>query len=422
MAHAGALARQAEARFGSLGLPFGTLHAEEKLFVVLTSHPIQYQSPLWRRIASTTALDFEVWYLTPHGFERNFDREFGQSFQWDIDLRGGFRNRFVEIEPNWDMTRFRGVRAKRPWAALLAEVNATHLWIEGWRFAEFWKAARVARKLGLQVWLRGETNDLSRRSGPKSLFRKVALRNYFSNFNHFFYIGTANKRFYQSLGVGPQKLSPAPYCVDNDWFFAESQASRTQRKALRKRWSVDDDAFCILFCGKFIIKKRPVDLIRAAARLGIPKMHLLFVGSGALQREIEQTHAEIRTGQGASAPELALSFTGFLNQTQIIDAYVAADCLALPSDAGETWGLVANEAMACGTPVVASDLCGCAEDLVAPCGREFVFRCGNIDEFARALSAMHRCPPSRDTVSGIVGLHHFDATVNSIVRQSGSKS
>jgi glycosyltransferase involved in cell wall biosynthesis len=57
------------------------------------------------------------------------------------------------------------------------------------------------------------------------------------------------------------------------------------------------------------------------------------------------------------------SFTGFLNQSEISRAYVAADCLVLPSDYRETWGLVVNEALASGLPCLVSQACGCAEDL-----------------------------------------------------------
>jgi glycosyltransferase involved in cell wall biosynthesis len=70
-----------------------------------------------------------------------------------------------------------------------------------------------------------------------------------------------------------------------------------------------------------------------------------------------------------------VTFAGFLNQSEIVQAYVAADCLVLPSDAGETWGLVVNEAMASGRPALVSDLVGCAEDLIEPqvTGDRFVF-------------------------------------------------
>jgi glycosyltransferase involved in cell wall biosynthesis len=61
-----------------------------------------------------------------------------------------------------------------------------------------------------------------------------------------------------------------------------------------------------------------------------------------------------------------VTFAGFLNQSEIVKSYVAADTLVLPSDGGETWGLVVNEAMVCGRPCIVSDKVGCGPDLVTP--------------------------------------------------------
>ncbi len=60
---------------------------------------------------------------------------------------------------------------------------------------------------------------------------------------------------------------------------------------------------------------------------------------------------------------MPLHVAGFQNQTELPAWYAAADVLVLPSDGGETWGLVVNEALACGTPAVVSDAVGCAPDL-----------------------------------------------------------
>jgi glycosyltransferase involved in cell wall biosynthesis len=99
------------------------------------------------------------------------------------------------------------------------------------------------------------------------------------------------------------------------------------------------------------------------------------------------------------------SFTGFLNQSEISQAYVAADCLVLPSDYGETWGLVVNEALASGLPCLVSQACGCAEDL-SICD---IFPLGDIDMLALKLVrlAQEGCkivePPTiSESVSSIV--------------------
>jgi glycosyltransferase involved in cell wall biosynthesis len=86
-----------------------------------------------------------------------------------------------------------------------------------------------------------------------------------------------------------------------------------------------------------------------------PALHLLVVGTG----ELMDTAQEFATSR-----RLPVTFTGFLNQTEITRAYTAADCLVLPSDYGETWGLVVNEAMACRLPAIVSDRVGCGPDLI----------------------------------------------------------
>jgi glycosyltransferase involved in cell wall biosynthesis len=87
---------------------------------------------------------------------------------------------------------------------------------------------------------------------------------------------------------------------------------------------------------------------------------------------------------------LPVSFTGFLNQSRIVEAYAACDALVLPSDAGETWGLVVNEAMACGRPAIVSSLVGCGADLVAEGETGSVFPYGEWQSLAGMLERYAR--------------------------------
>ena len=63
------------------------------MLAILTTHPIQYQVPLWQALARDGRVPFEVWYLTDHGTRRSRDREFGQTFAWDIDTLSGYTHR-----------------------------------------------------------------------------------------------------------------------------------------------------------------------------------------------------------------------------------------------------------------------------------------------------------------------------------------
>ena len=139
------------------------------------------------------------------------------------------------------------------------------------------------------------------------------------------------------------------------------------------------------FVGKLEPKKRILDLVAAiAAAANRPRhFHLLIVGSGPLMEEAKTL---------ALRSPVPMTFAGFLNQTELPQAYAAANCLVLPSDYGETWGLVVNEAMACGLPAVVSDRVGCAADLVESGVTGEIFPFGNVDALAGVLQSLAVSP------------------------------
>lgn len=386
------------------------------MLAIVTSHPIQYQAPLWRALAAA-GVEFEVWFLTPHAVKPSYDREFGRTFAWDTDLLSGYPHRFLPVSPGWRLDRFNGVRLERAWSDLLREHGVTHLWVEGWRFATLWQAVFAAHRLGSEVWLRGENHALQPEAGLRGVLKRFALARLFNRVRWFLCIGTANRRFYGSHGIPESRQASAPYCIDHERFSRLAGELRPRRRELRRRWQVPDDAWCVLFCGKLIPKKRPLDLIAAAKQARLPagrRVHLLFAGDGQLKPALE---AALKT-PGAPAATLA----GFLNQSEIPAALVAADCLVLPSDYGETWGLVVNEALAAGLPSIVSDRCGCASDLAAPQGSAHVFPCGDIPALARSLEAVALRPPAPGVLAGLGEAHAPARTAETVVRllRSGS--
>jgi glycosyltransferase involved in cell wall biosynthesis len=394
------------------------------MLVILSTHPIQYQVPVWQALARDGRVPFEVWYLSDHGVRPSADREFGKTFAWDIDLLSGYPHRFLDGAADAIPDTFWGCRLHENLSDRLKRCGASALWIQGWQVAAYWQAARQARGAGVELWLRGESNDLTPIPFWKWPIKRLALGYLFSRVDRFFTIGTANKRLYQKYGVPDARLYPAPYAVDNERFARQAEALRPQRLALRRQWGIADDAFCVLFCGKMIAKKRPMDLVRAASllaeRASQSNLHLLFAGSGELGSALRDAcNVVVDAEAGAPLPRRAhgpkASFAGFLNQTEISRAYVAADCLVLPSDSSETWGLVVNEAMASGLPCIVSDACGCAEDLVAPIDPLLVFRCGDVADLGAALRALRGRPQPPETWTRAVAAHDFRHTVASVV-------
>jgi glycosyltransferase involved in cell wall biosynthesis len=392
------------------GFRFSTRLPKTKRIVlaILTTHPIQYQVPLWQALARDGRVPFEVWYLSKHAAEVSRDRDFGKSFAWDLDMLAGYPHQFLDVNPGAAPNDFWKCRLRESLASRMRNAGVKALWIQGWQVAAYWQAVWAAKKSGAEVWLRGESNDLAPTTIWKRAIKCVVLGQLFRRVDRFLYIGTANRRLYEKFGVLRERLHPAPYAVDNERFRQQANEIRKSKLEIRKQWKIPENAFCVLFCGKFIPKKRPMDLI-AAAQLarrslgegGSLKIHLLFAGSGELGEQLRANcnivfDAENPNSSPACPPEPwqrrvtrhsslpIASFTGFLNQTEISRAYVAADCLVLPSDYRETWGLVVNEAMTSGLHCVISDQCGCAEDLGAKEGNA-VFRCGDVGELADKL-------------------------------------
>jgi len=395
------------------------------LFSILATHPIQYQVPIWRQLKSRGLVPFEVWYLTKHGVRPSLDTQFGKVFSWDIDMLNGYPYRFPPEPIPQRLGGFWGTGLPPYFRRLLKSGQIKALLVHGWNVRACWEAVYLAHRHGIKVFMRGESNDLKQDTGVKRLAKRCLLGALLHRVDGFLCVGLANKRLYQSYGVSEKRLFPGPYCVDNQRFASQAGQYAPEREALRRYWGIPDDAYCLLFVGKFIHKKRPLDLVAAAQRLGSHDQsrsyHLLFVGAGELGAQLRSRcrvaydvesgmiAESARTGSGPGA-----SFAGFLNQTQISKAYVAADALVLPSDPNETWGLVVNEAMASGLPAVVSAACGSAEDLIVPLSPRLCFPLGNIDAMMAAIRHVADHPISADTLARHIARYDFSVTVDTL--------
>ena len=372
--------------------------------------------------------------MCDQGLEARFDPGFSKSLSWDIDLLGGYESEFLKTYQGRRSDTFWWLRLKPGFVHQLRQVGANVLWIQGWQVAAYWQAVFAAAQVGTELWLRGETNTRSNAGGIGRRFKRQILRHLLRRVDQFLCIGEANRQFYLEQGIDEERLAFAPYCVDNDRFAAAATATHPERHRIRKEWGIPADAFCFLFAGKFVPKKRPFDLIEAARRIQreLPgnKIHLLWVGSGELGAALRQScracfdaEKEISINISNERDGPTASFVGFLNQSEISRAYVAADCLVLPSDATETWGLVVNEAMASGLPCIVSNACGCAEDLVQPIRPDLCYPMGDIRRLSRAMAAAIARPPSsllQAQISKYDVSHTIDTVETSLFRCFGS--
>jgi glycosyltransferase involved in cell wall biosynthesis len=395
------------------------------VLAILTTHPIQYQVPVWKGLAARGKIPFKVFYLSDQGLKARFDPGFDKSFSWDIDLLGNYECEFLNTYKVTPSDSFWRLRLKRHFGRTLHQIGANVLWIQGWQVAAYWQAVLEAQTAGVRVWLRGETNARSNAGGAGQQLKRLLLRQLLRRADRLLYVGEANRQFYLAQGIPEERLAAAPYCVDNARFIAAAAAARSERGRIRKEWGIPKEAFCFLFAGKFLAKKRPFDLIEAARRLrqGLhgKQIHLLWVGTGELGGELRQAcqvcfdaerGGRVSATNGGNRPNA--TFVGFLNQSEISRAYVAADCLVLPSDAKETWGLVVNEAMASGLPCVVSDACGCVEDLVQPIRPDLCYPVGDIITLERAMATVIKRAPPSELLKAHISKYDVTQTIDAV--------
>lgn len=354
---------------------------------VLTSHPIQYQAPLLRLLAQTSEIDLTVFFCARVGAETYLDPGFGVPVQWNTPILDGYRHVFlpnIAIRPS--VNRFFGL-VNPSIVAHLARGHWDALLVHGYAHATNWLAFAAARPRGIPVLLRGELSPMRPTSGVRRAVRSVVLRQLFRRVSAFLTIGTYNAESYRSLGVPPEKMFHTPYAVDNEGFIAQADALRPVRDEIRRRLGVPPDRVLLLFCGKFIPRKRPLDLLAALARPGLERAVAGFVGDGELRPAME------RQGQHLG-PERVRIF-GFKDQRELAEYYTAADAFVLPARF-ESWGLVVNEAMCFGLPVVTTTGVSAARDLVADGWNGYVHEPGDVDALAHALQHFVRSDELRD--------------------------
>ena len=347
---------------------------------IVTTHPVQYYAPLFRNLAERGEVEPHVFYgWRGAAGSAALDRGFGTSFEWDVPLLDGYEHTFVEnVSGDPGTHHFRGIDAPGLVPAIEAW-GADAVLVIGWNYKAHLQALR-AFSGRVPVLFRGDSTLLDEQAGlvgqARALARRLALRWVYGHVDHALYVGQHNLDYFRAHGLAERELSWAPHAVDNDRFTDPGGDPEAEARDWRRSLGIADDAQVAVFVGKLEAKKAP-DVLLESFFSGKSKLdHLLFCGSGPMERRLVET-AGGRAG---------VHFLGFQNQSRMPVAYRLGDVLVLPSRGpGETWGLAVNEAMACGRPVVVSDRVGCAPDLVRPnTGR--VVPAGDATALAMAVS------------------------------------
>ncbi|ETX05441.1 MAG: hypothetical protein ETSY2_22945 [Candidatus Entotheonella gemina] len=350
---------------------------------ILASHPIQYHSPWFRHLAQH--LDIDVWYAHRSTAQDQAAAGFGVGFDWDIPLLQGYPHRWLHnVAAQPSLQTFRGCDTPDVYR-LCRRDRLDAVLVFGWQHKSALQAIRACWRQRLPVLMRGDSHLLTARSRLKTLLKYAPYRWLLPRLSGHLYVGSRNKAYLEHYGVPPQRLFFAPHCVDNAyWAAAAERAERQGAPAkLRAQWGIPPDGFVCLFAGKMIAHKRAEHVIQACTHLlqapAGTGLYVICVGDGPLRPQLEHL---------ARPQDKRIFFAGFQNQRALPTFYRAADVLILPSREQETWGLVVNEAAACGTPAIVCDAAGCAPDLIDEGDTGYTYPFGDIRALAERIVAL----------------------------------
>jgi glycosyltransferase involved in cell wall biosynthesis len=357
---------------------------------ILSSHPIQYYAPLFRHLAER--IDLHVFFSHQATAEQQGAAGFGTRFTWDVDLASGYPHTFLKnVASTPTAARFSGCDTPEV-GARLREGNFAAVLTLGWHLKSLLQGIWAAKRLGVPVMVRGDSQLSTPRGRVKRWTKAVTYPVFLRSFDAALYVGERNRSYYARYGYPESRLFRSPHCVDTERFAGSATAAA--RQELRARIGLNHATRAILFAGKLVAFKRPLDVVDAVAGLrarGVDA-ELIVAGGGELEDALRKRVVE---------QNVPLHFLGFQNQSQMPAAYAAADAVVLPSSGRETWGLVCNEALASGTPIVVSDAVGCAPDLAIDGSVGRVFPMGDTSACVEALGRLFASPPSRRDIATV---------------------
>jgi 1,2-diacylglycerol 3-alpha-glucosyltransferase len=259
----------------------------------------------------------------------------------------------------------------------------------GYNYVASWEALWWAKNRDTELILWSESNRHDARAGLEWV---ESLKAYFlSRCDRFVVPGKASSEYLQSLGAEAGTISIAPNAVDNDWFRRQADSVRERESEFRQRLGLPDRFF--LFVGRLVAEKGIFDLLHAYDQLSADArstVGLVFAGDGLGKAELEWQAQSVNPG--------TICFPGFLHREDLASLYALAEALILPTHS-DTWGLVVNEAMACGLPIIVTNVAGCSSDLVEDGWNGYVVPAQNPEELSRAMDALTRDDQLRQKMS-----------------------
>jgi glycosyltransferase involved in cell wall biosynthesis len=254
----------------------------------------------------------------------------------------------------------------------------------GYNYLTMWQAQRWARRRGVPFLLWSESHAADARK--KFWWVEAAKRKFIARCQGYVVPGSSAARYLKSFGIPEERIFIAPNAVDVERFAraaedAGQDAGGRVRMGLPRRY--------LLYVGRLVKAKGVFDLLSAYAKLpeGTRReVGLVYAGDAEEREALSRCSRQIDPGQ--------VVFTGFLQRDELAAVYAWADALVLPTHS-DTWGLVVNEAMACGLPVIVTGVAGCSADMVRDGENGYVVGAKEPEGLSQAMQKLLNAPELR---------------------------
>jgi 1,2-diacylglycerol 3-alpha-glucosyltransferase len=343
--------------------------------VILTEIISPYRIPLFNTLARETGVDLHVIFLAETDPSLRQWQVYKTEINFSYEILRSWRRRAGRYNLLVNFGLGAALKAAAPDLILCGGYN----YLASWQ-ALYWVRNRV---VPFFLWSESNLQDMRRGHALVEFLKGEFLK----HCSGFVVPGRSAREYLHAHKIDDSRIFTAPNAVDNELFRKAAETATQQADHWRKELSLPKRY--ILFVGRFVAEKGVFDLLSAYAKLDETirgELGLVYVGDGAARRELEERSAAITPGM--------VRFAGFVQRDQLATYYALAEMLILPTYS-DPWGLVVNEAMACGLPVVVSRVAGCAAELVKENWNGLLISPGDVPSLTASMEKIGNNPELR---------------------------
>jgi len=343
--------------------------------VIVTEIIAPYRIPVLNALARLPEIELEVVFLS----ENDPTLREWKVYKEEINFR-------YQVLPSWRQRLGKyNLLINRRVSSTVQRINPDVVMCGGYNYLASWSAASWSRSHRVPLLLWSESTAWDRRRGyPPVEFLKAR---FLKLCTAFIVPGKSPLNYLTGLGIAEHRIFTAPNAVDTALFSKLADSARSNSTQVRARYNLPSRYF--LYVGRLVRDKGIFDLLDGYSRLE-PALRaavgLVLAGTGSAHADLLERAAKISPG--------TIQFPGFLHREQLPEIYGLADGLIFPTHT-DPWGLVVNEAMACGLPVITTSVAGCALDLVQDGWNGFVVPPGDPPKLAQAMATLANNPARR---------------------------